>query len=572
MSFFHRLPAVAPNTNSPVAHRRRCQSVFRRAIAFRSMAMACIAVAVSSHAFAQAQSGAASAGKRISLTRSVEPSFRVEPVVHRFRARRGEVIPFSFEIASTGKIMNVDISAVNLRQEETGIILHDENSKPMGGVRFTSPKQFQLRPGEKFQIEGEVTVPLNKTNYVSFGILVRDGGQISDNPNEPLETGKTRAAIRFVTQYVLRVDIETGAQDVGDMNRLHFDRGELIAKDGLPYINAYLTNPTDDALECDVRAQLNANDSATTAPIRLNMPSRSELKDDSRYLVRIMPHSRLRLEGPVKGVIPEGDYDLNVRLSNGRRSMVQADFPTRVDSNSFRGLSALVATLGDGLSIEPAQVELGRVSDANRMTTLQFLNRGNEPKSVRLIAKDHAGVALDGIMLTSKSFVLKPGRSKTVRAMLRGQNDANHQWGTLEVVCDEENASKQLPLALIHAQRPEIQLFTEEMQWAQLPTGNAFTMKVQNRGDGYAPLFADLKLAATKGHPVKLSDGFGAWLAPGQTRELQFVVPETTQPGPYQITLDVRSANDLIVAERTLMLELTPEMLGQASEQVAARP
>ncbi|MFG0291439.1 MAG: hypothetical protein ACF8CQ_24960 [Rhodopirellula sp. JB044] len=517
-------------------------------------------------------SGAAAAGKRISLTRRVEPSFRVEPVVHRFRGRRGEVIPFSFEIASTGKVMNVDIRAVSLRQEETGIILHDENSRPMGGVRFTSPKTFQLRPGEKFQIEGEVTVPLNKTNYVSFGILVRDGGQISDGSKEPLESGKTRAAIRFVTQYVLRVDIETGAQDVGDMNRLHFDRGELISREGLPYVRAYLNNPTDDALECDVRAQLTGGDASAWSPVRLNMPSRSELKDDSRYLVRIMPRSRLRLEGPVDGVIPRGDYELNLRLSNGRRAMVQAAFPARVNSNSFRGLSALVATLDEGVTIEPSQIELGRVADADRMTTLQFSNRGQEPKSVRLIAKDQSGEPLDGVMLSSKTFVLKPGRSKTVRAMLRGRAEAAHEWGTLEVSCEESESTKQLPLALIHEQRPEIKLTAGEMQWAQLPTGNAFTMKIQNDGEGYAPLFAQLNLAAEQGHPIKMSDGFGAWLTPGQSRELQFMVPESLQPGPYQIKLDVRSANETVVAERTLMLEITPEMLGVAAEQVATRP
>ncbi|WP_236621275.1 hypothetical protein [Rhodopirellula sallentina] len=517
-------------------------------------------------------SGAAPAGKRISLTRRVEPSFRVEPVVHRFRGRRGEVIPFSFEIASTGKVMNVDIRAVSLRQEETGIILHDENSRPMGGVRFTSPKKFQLRPGEKFQIEGEVTVPLNKTNYVSFGILVRDGGQISDGSKEPLEAGKTRAAIRFVTQYVLRVDIETGAQDVGDMNRLHFDRGELISREGLPYVRAYLNNPTDDALECDVRAQLTGSDASAWSPVRLNMPSRSELKDDSRYLVRIMPRSRLRLEGPVDGVIPRGDYELNLRLSNGRRAMVQAAFPTRVNSNSFRGLSALVATLDEGVTVEPSQIELGRVADADRMTTLLFSNRGQEPKSVRLIAKDQAGEPLDGVMLSSKSFVLKPGRSKTVRAMLRGRSEAAHEWGTLEVACEESESTKQLPLALIHEQRPEIQLTAEEMQWAQLPTGNAFTMKIQNEGEGYAPLFAQLNLAAQQGHPIKMSDGFGAWLTPGESRELQFMVPASLQPGAYQIKLDVRSANETVVAQRTLMLEITPEMLGVAAEQVATRP
>jgi hypothetical protein len=521
-----------------------------------------------------AQSGAEESGKRVSLTRNVEPSFRAEPVVHRFQGRRGEVIPFKFELASTGKVMNVDVRPVNLRQEETGIILHDETSELNVGVEFDSPTQFQLRPGEKFSIEGKVTVPLTKSNYVSFGILVRDSGQISGGEGENLEPGQTRAAIRFVTQYVLRVDIETGAQDVGDMKQLTLENGELIARDGLPFVRVFLNNPTADALECDVRAEVHPNGSAGLTPVRLNMPSRSELTGDDRYLVRIMPRSRLRLEGPVDEVVPNGHCDLNVRLSNGRRMMAQAVFPTEVLASSFRGLAARVATSSSGLSIEPAQIEMGRAADTNRMETLQFVNRGGEPTTVQLLARDHEGNLIDDVMLSSKKFTLEPGRSKSVRAMLRGRTEMSYQWGRIDVVSGEADTIESVPLALslIHGQRPELNFAADELQWAQLPDGTAFTMKVTNQGAGYAPLFAELKLAAPTGHPAKLSDGFGQWLAPGQVRELQFRIPDSTQPGPYQITLDVRSAEEHVIAQRTLMLELTAEMLARAAEQVATRP
>ncbi|MEM6364522.1 MAG: hypothetical protein AAF745_08850, partial [Planctomycetota bacterium] len=119
------------------------------------------------------------AQQRISLTRSVEPSFRIEPVVQRYRGRRGERIPFKFELQSTGKAMQINIRAVALRQEETGIILHDHVSAPASGVEFTSPTEFDLAAGGKFEITGDVTVPLVKSNIMSFGILVRDEGQLS---------------------------------------------------------------------------------------------------------------------------------------------------------------------------------------------------------------------------------------------------------------------------------------------------------------------------------------------------------------------------------------------------------
>ena len=251
-------------------------------------------------------SSVSSDGRRISLTRSVEPSFRVEPVVQRLQGRRGETLPFSFELASTGKVMNLDVRPVNLRQEESGIILHDDQSQTADGIVFTTPTQFQLQPGEVFKIQGEVTIPLTKTNYISFGLLVKDTGQLTKDAEDEPANGSTRAAIRFVTQYVLRVDIETGAQDIGDMDELVFDKAELIEKNGLPFVRAYLNNPTQYALESQVRGTMTGTDGRNTDPVRLNMASRSELPDDSKYLVRIMPNSRLRLEAPIEGVSPLG--------------------------------------------------------------------------------------------------------------------------------------------------------------------------------------------------------------------------------------------------------------------------
>lgn len=498
-------------------------------------------------------------GRRISLTRSVEPSFRVEPVVQRLVGRRGETLPFSFELASTGKVMNLDIRPVNLRQEESGIILHDDQSETAKGIVFSSPTKFQLQPGEIFKIQGEVTIPLTKTNYISFGLLVKDSGQLTKgNKNDP-SNGSTRAAIRFVTQYVLRVDIETGAQDIGDMDELQFDAAELIEKNGLPYVRAYLNNPTQYALESQVRATIAGSDDRETAPVRLHMASRGELPDDTKYLVRIMPQSRLRLEAPIQGAVPSGDYQLNLKLSNGRRTMVQRSFPTTIDASKFRGLRTKMLTLPEGISIEPTQLELGRVAGTDRMTTVELTNEGAQPKTIQLVPRDHTGLPISDVLLSSKKFTLKPGRSRTIRAMLKGRPTQPYQWGSIAVLAGEHESA--LELSVIHETRPELNLVHDELQWANLISGNAFVMKIDNQGQGYEPLFGELKLAAKSGHPMELTDGFGRWLAPGKSRELQFYVPESVQPGSYQLILKVTTRDGTVLVERTLVLELTAEML-----------
>lgn len=512
-------------------------------------------------------SATAPEGRRISLTRSVEPSFRVEPVVQRLKGRRGETIPFSFELASTGKVMNLDVRPVNLRQEESGIILHDDQSETAEGITFSSPTKFQLSPGENFRIEGTVTIPLTRTNYTSFGLLVKDTGQLSNDKRQAADDGAVRAAIRFVTQYVLRVDIETGEQDVGDMDKLVFDHAELMERNGLPFVRAYLTNPTPYALESTVRASLVSSLGEASDPVRLNMASRSELPGDDKYLVRIMPKSRLRLEGAVEGALSSDDYGLQVKLSNGRRVMVERSFPVKIDSSRFRGMRTKLLTIGNGISIYPTQVELGRAPGTDRMTTLHISNTSDQPRKIQLVPQDSEGNPIKDIMLSSKSLTIKPGRTQTIRAMLRGKNDADYQWGQVLVTSDDQQAK--LDLALVHQARPELSLVASEIQWANLPSGNAFVMNVENQGDAFEPLFAELRLAATSGHPLDLTEGFGRWLAPGKSRELQFYVPKGTQPGSYQIILKVTSREEAVVAERTLVLELTEEMLrpGQLAQR-----
>ncbi|MEM9645668.1 MAG: hypothetical protein AAF989_11810, partial [Planctomycetota bacterium] len=204
----------------------------------------------------QASRATSDSAKRVTLSKKVEPSFHIEPIVHRFEARRGAVIPFTFEIASTGKDMNVDVLPVRLRQEESGVILHDLSSPSPDEVKIDSPGTFTLRAGDKHHIEGTVTVPLARTNFLSYGILVRDKGFRGEDGAAAGEANSTMAEVNFVTQYVLRIDIETGVRDSSAMNLLKLERGELASELGMPLARVYLTNPTEFAFEFKVRGSI----------------------------------------------------------------------------------------------------------------------------------------------------------------------------------------------------------------------------------------------------------------------------------------------------------------------------
>lgn len=525
-------------------------------------------------------------GRRVSIEQRVEQAFRIEPVVQRFKGRRGEVIPFSFTVTSTGKTMQIDVSPIQLRQEESGIILHDEHSPPMEGVKFTTPTRFTLNAGETVELKGKVTIPLAKTNYLSFGLLVRDEGMVDEPTEADAIGGQTRAAIRYVTQYVLRVDVETGLTNLSSIEQMEIEDAQVVSHEGMPYIRAYVKNPSNFALECRVRAELSHKDSANASksrssdPIALFMPSRANLDDDEKYLIRMMPNARLRLEAPLETSLIDGRYDLNLMVSNGRRTMLERTFPQTLLVNSFRALDTRIANLGPGVTLEPAQIELGRVEGTQRMVTLEVKNNSDDDQLIHLVPRDHLGDPMSRLMLSSTKFELTAGRSKTIRALLRGVSKETSQWGTLDIIRrnlktpnDVESATS-LPLELVHKQRPQLTVAAGPLQWANLTDGNAFVIEVANEGDGYAPIQGELLLGRDDGsRPHRLLDGFGRWLAPGQKRELQFHLPAEIDAGRYQIRLTVRSRDNLSVEEQVVVLDLTEEMLRgsqQASNDAAA--
>ena len=475
-----------------------------------------------------------SAGNRVTLTRSVQPSFHIEPIVHRFAARRGAVIPFEFLIRSTGKEMDVSVLPVKLRQEESGIILHDDESEPAEEIKFVSETSFHLSAGESFVIKGEVTVPLAKSNFLSYGVLVRDNGQLSDETGASADDEKTSAAIRFVTQYVLRIDIETGEKDLSEMNQLVFDRGRVRTIAGMPVAESLLVNPTNFAFECQVRGEVESPTRSRAKPFRMGMSSRANLEDEEKYLVRIMPNSRVRVFSPIEDMLFPGNQVLKLSLSTGRRTLNEQDFAVNISGGDFPALETKLAYLSESLSVSPAQIQLGQIAAANRTTALRFTNSSTDEQTVQLSLTDLKGNPIDHVRLSSDEFSVRAGRSKSVRATLNRNSEIDRPlYGRVKIatLVDGNVAQEQrLPLALLFGApaAPSIQI--GDLQSIESNGHTSFRLAVTNNGKGFVPLHADLQIADTSGHVFNLGDGYGKWMEPGETRELKFNPEEALPP------------------------------------------
>ncbi len=484
--------------------------------------------------------------RRVTLTQRVEPSFHIEPIVHRFEARRGAVIPFKFEIKSTGKAMNVTVLPVQLRQELTGIILHDLNGEAPTEMRFSSPTEFKLAEGETHYIQGELTVPLAKSNFLSYGVLVRDNGGDPASRNDSSDPARVSAGIRFVTQYVLRVDVETGVKDLSQMGHLVFEQGHVVNEKGMPVARTFLVNPTDFAFECSVRGTIESSSTSRPQPFHMVLPSRENLGGEQRHLVRIMPRSRVVLNAPVDSLLFPGEQSLTVEVTNGRRALVDQSFSINVGQGTFPALETQLAYLDNELSVQPAQIEVGSITGSKRTCNLRFTNNSIDTKSVRMELRDLTDNPLSGLVLSSDNFEVKPGRTKTVRASLQSSSEIDQaKFGTIQVWVNNgrgQQNTQSLPVALLFGEPPIPSIQVGELQSVEKNGHTSFRLAVTNSGEGYVPVHADLQVADGVGHALELADGFGRWLRPGETRELVFMPERTLVTGDYKISLN--STND----------------------------
>ncbi len=521
------------------------------------------AVSVQSPAFAQSpgtKGGVASDSKAqpITLTRSVEPSFHIEPIVHRFQGSRGTVIPFEFEIASLGKAMDVEVVPVDLRQEESGIVLHQEGHVTARELRILSAAEFQLAPGESQIIRGEVTVPLAKTNFLSYGVLVKDRGQLGEKSDTSSDGTQTTAAIRFVTQYVLRVDIETGVQDISEMNKLILEGGHVNSVNGMPVVQTYLTNPTDFSLECYVRGAIESSTSSRPKPFNLNMPCRRELTGDDKFLVRVMPNSRIRLEANVDSSMFPGEQSLKLTMTNGRRSILESTFPMSVQTGDYPALDVKMAFLDAGVSIEPAQIEVGHIAGTSRTSNLKFSNNSDETHSIRLDPKAFDGSSLEGLKLSDTEFEVKPGRTKTIRVTLDPARGVDvSKFGYVRVFeANSVDPIHALPIAMMFALPNSPKVEIDELQRLENDGYNTFQLQVTNHSDSFVPINALLSVDDGKGRYASMTDGYGRWLAPGEARILQFDPKMRLGTGEQQVSLVVETYPDMEPTKRTVVIKI----------------
>ncbi|MGH7127048.1 MAG: hypothetical protein ACREJB_07820 [Planctomycetaceae bacterium] len=505
----------------------------------------------------------------------LEPAFRIEPLVHEFEAPRGRLLPFEFKVKSLRKTTSLRVRAVAMRQQDTGIIVPDTESPPPPEIRIDTPASMLLREDQEAVIRGRVTVPLSDSQFHSYGVLVTDLGQVVpgqgvDRPGEP---EKRRVGIRFITQYLLRIDISVRGALGLSIRNVRMEGGEILDVEGRPMVRVWLSNPVDHPFEFQVRCHLTREGGVSGDSFPLIMPCRAAQLPPRRDTSRLLAHSRIRVEQMLPDPIFPGAYTLHAEIIAGRRPQLRASFPVLVRDGDFPAQGSRVVEVANAVSVTPPQIELSLRPGGDRFVPVTIGNNSRQTMDVQFAARAFlpsdaavppggaADAEVDWLMVRPARMTLPPGRSRKVLIGLRAHRDLDsHRYGLLRVQVAPETGNVDgaidLPVALMTSADVPVDLHTDAIHLETGPHGAAFVWPLRNAGAVHVPLRARLSVTDPFGRTFSLKAGFDRWLLPGRADQLRFRIPSTPPPGEYQLNalLEV-PGGEPIVLEQTLEIE-----------------
>ncbi len=525
----------------------------------RSISVACFCLCLvcwcETHVLAQR------ANKALTVQETFEPSFQIEPLLHRITGRSGDVIPFEFTIESANRTTNVEVVPIGLRQEITGGILHDPTSPHADMVRLVTPDRLLLESNKSTKIEGVVRIPNGESKHYSFGIMVRDlGAQPAANATS---STKTQATIRFITQYVLRLDLQVDGARGDQIQRINIDEVKIVPHNGRPQVQAILSNPTDTTFEFEFRSKIAASPSdRSIKPIRMFMPIRSDVEDETRFIGRILPRSKIRMESIISEALASGSYEIETELYFENKVAIKKTHSFQINAEDFPAQEVQVAQIADGLQASPAQLELSQSRGGSRRLTVEFKNRGKFDRSVSLKTTGIDGLAMTQASLQPSEFSLAPGASRKVTLTLKGQLkiDQPADYGFLSIESQATNKdfveSKQLPLALVYKKGSKTSLGVAPLVWDPNGKHPGFRTTVENHGDHHMPIDARLTLMSEEGIRIQSLAGFGKWLMPNAKESMLFRIDQPLLPGKYTITAKKFTSKNFSTRNSKIHLQL----------------
>jgi len=499
----------------------------------------------------------------VTIEDQVRAAFRVEPVVHRFDARKGQVLPFEFTVTSQGGGADVEIRPVALKQEENGVIMPDTDSPAPKAITFDGPPTMSLKAEEPHLLKGTVRVPSTQSSFHSFGLLITDKGRkTGDDAAGP--ANQPRFGVEFVTRYLLRCDINVEGVRPADAHKLVIEGGTLLESDGRPLARVFVSNPTESPLEFEMRTRLiSVSGGVVGKEFHLVSPSRTNLAAPERHLARVLPGARVRLEEFVPFAVFSGEYQLETSLLVHGRKLVGNQFAINAREQDYPAQAAEVARIAPGISASPAQVELSLQRKGARFVSVVIANQSTETYTVTTAALNRDQTPADWFLLRPDAFPLPAGTIRKVLVSMPATRspDATHQYGLLQINLATESGEARgggtVDVGLLARTETKPALNIGNLGWDGKSSPPAVVLPLKNEGAAHFPLNARMTLSDDEGHQVRYFAGHGRWLLPGDSTDLRFRMKDAVPPGRYTLRIHMDTKPGLAPIEIKTPVELT---------------
>ena len=522
---------------------------------YRKLSAVCCAVSavgfVLSPLLSQVNAQGRGFNQELKLQPSVAPAFHVTPMSHKLEASRGKTIPISFEIESVDRATVIQVRTVSLRQEPDGTIMPDTDAPAPDDLRLLSASQINLGESDKTTIQCQVRVPSTKANFHSFGLLVTDLGRLVDQ--QPVVAGDNaarRVGIRFVTRYLLRVDVTVKGARGEDAAKIEIESCELLEENGFAKARAWIINPTESPLEFQVRGTLLRNGNAVGKnDFSLIMPNRATVDSEDRYDVRILPGARIRLEEMLPEAVFPGEHEMEIQLLTNRRTRKRERYPLTIQAGDFPAQDATVIQAARDVTVTPGQIELSTRRGGDRRATVEIQNHSPHEMQVQVLPNNDE-TFIDGLVVRPTELTVRPGAKRKFLLSLdvRDSDDVNrytHLKVSVKADGQGEVGTFEIPVALLARteQLPDLQV--ESIQWDSTSDPPAFILPVRNNGQMHLPLDARLKMVDAFGRIVEMQAGYGRWLLPGKATDLRFRTQFAPPPGKYLYQLKIEGNKEV---------------------------
>lgn len=504
-------------------------------------------------------------GQTVNIQETFQSAFVIEPLVQRLSGRSGTTLSFKFKLESFNRETRIDILPVGLKQELSGRIVVDQSKEVSSNVlRLLTPSSMTLLPGVSSFIEGVVQIPRGDSEFHTLGLLIREAGK--ENEMKPTFDAngnvQTKAGLQITTQYLLRIDLVVEGVRSDQANQVTFGDVRMSPIQGRPQLNLVATNPTTSAIEFELRARLrrSANDSSFQ-PLRLNMPIRGDMETEEKFIGRLLPKGRVRMEGLLPEAIASGDYEVDIDLLVSGRSMKKQTFSININSNDFPAQDVIISQAAEGLMIAPAQIELSQTRGGVRRVSVSITNHSTSSKSIDLSAIDASGQQLTGVTIQPSQVSLPPGTNRKLSIIMKGNigTSVPAEYGSLRIITKSEERdyteSKELPLALIYKNLRATEVSIDPVVWD--PGDNQsprFRTMIRNVGESHLPIDARLSVNGSSGYREVLHGGFGKWLMPGESMWVNFAVDQPLPPGDYVLRFEMQTGTQPISTTQTFQV------------------